>query len=213
MSRGGPVIPRRTACLAGLVATLQLSGMAARADDAQAEMPIAALLAGLLVAMKSGRTRPFRDRFNALAPSVDGAFDLPAVLRSSVGPRFDTLPPDEQAQLLAAFRAFTISSYVSSFNNWSGERLEIVPGQRSVGESLVVRTVIQPAQGEAVPIDYVMQRTPAGWRAVDVLLNGSVSQNAVKRSDFRSLVTGGSALPLIQMLRRRVSDMSGGSVS
>ena len=74
-------------------------------------------------------------------------------------------------------------------SRFSGEKLTVLPDQRSVGADLVVPTEIVPAQGEPTRIDYVMRRGAQGWRAVDVLLNGSISQNAVKRSDFRSLVT------------------------
>ena len=89
----------------------------------------------------------------------------------------------------------------------------MTPDQRSVGPDLVVGTRIVPARGEPVSIDYVMRRTPQGWRAIDVLLNGSISQNAVKRSDFRSLVTATSAQPLIDSLRRKVAELSGGTLS
>ena len=58
-----------------------------------------------------------------------------------------------------------------------------------------------------------MRRGAQGWRAVDVLLNGNISQNAVKRSDFRSLVTATSAQPLIDSLQQKVAELSGGAVS
>ena len=38
------------------------------------------------------------------------------------------------------------------------------------------------------PLDYVMRQGEKGRRAVDVLLDGSISRVAVQRSDFRSLL-------------------------
>ena len=78
---------------------------------------------------------------------------------------------------------------------------------------MVVPTLLKPARGDSTHIDYVMRRGPNGWRVVDVLLNGSISQNAVKRSDFRSLVTATSAQPLIDSLQRKVAELSGGALS
>lgn len=184
----------------------------AHADPAAAA-PIEALNQAILAAMKAGQATPFTQRFNAFAPVVDRAFDLPGVLAASVGPRFAALPPDQQSALLAAFRTFTVATYVANFDSYGNERLEVVPGQRAVGSDVVVGTRIVPARGEPVTIDYVMRRGPQGWRAIDVLLNGSISQNAVKRSDFRSLVTATSAQPLIDSLRRKAAELSGGAVS
>ena len=163
--------------------------------------------------MKAGKSAPFTQRYNLVAPAVDRAFDLPGVLAASVGPRYASLPPAEQAALLDEFRKFTVASYVANFDEFSGERIEMVPGQRAVGNDLVVGTRIVPARGEPTTIDYVMRRGAQGWQAIDVLLNGSISQNAVKRSDFRSLVSGSSAQALIDSLRRKVVELSGGALS
>ena len=83
---------------------------------------------------------------------------------------------------------------------------------RTVGADQVVATRIVPAGGEPTRIDYVMRRGPAGWRAVDVLLNGSISQVAVQRSDFRTSVATGDASALIASLQRKVAELSGGAI-
>jgi phospholipid transport system substrate-binding protein len=203
----------RRGAIAGAAGLAAVAGPA-RAQDAAAAAPIQALNQAILAAMRAGSARtPFAQRFAAFLPAVDRAFDLQAVLAASVGPRLASLPADQQGQLLDVFRRFTAASYVANFDSYSGERIEVVPGQRTVGQDVVVGTQIIPARGEATPIDYVMRRGAQGWRAVDVLLNGNISQNAVKRSDFRSLVTATSAQPLIESLRRKVSELSGGAVT
>ena len=205
------VLSRRAVLAAPLLAA-PLLAMPARAADPAAATPIQALVQAILGAMRAGRATPFPQRFNMLLPAVDRAFDLQAVLAASVGPRLASLPAGEQAALLDVFRKFTVASYASNFDSFEGERMEVVPDQRSVGSDLVVGTRLVPVRGDTVTIDYVMRQGPQGWKAVDVLLNGSISQNAVKRSDFRSLVTT-SAQPLIESLRRKVAELSGGTMS
>ena len=58
-----------------------------------------------------------------------------------------------------------------------------------------------------------MRDEDAGWKVVDVLLDGTISRVAVQRSDFASLVTAGSATPLISSLKSKVSLLSNGSMS
>ena len=202
------MLPRR-AVLAALLAAPVLSP--ANAADAGAVAPIQALDQALLAAMRSGRSTPFAQRYQALLLVVERAFDLPTILRASVGLRWGSLSPAEKQQLLDVFRKFTVSSYAANFNDYSGERIEIVPGNRTVGADQVVETRIV-GSGDPARIDYVMHRTPDGWRAVDVLLDGSISQVAVNRSDWRTLL-GSGAGALIASLKRKVADLSGGAIS
>ena len=197
---------------AALLAMAAASGVA-RADDPAAAAPIEALDQALLAAMKAGASAPFTERYKLIAPAVDGAFDLRGVLVASVGPRFATLPAAQQSQLLDVFRKFTIASYAANFDGYAGQKLEVLPKQRSAGTDVIVATQIVPERDKPTEIDYVMRQTAQGWRAVDVLLDGSISQNAVKRSDFRSLITPTSAQRLIDSLKQKVSQLSGGAVS
>ena len=186
---------------------------AAHAADPDAAAPIAALNAGLIQAMRSGKAAPFPQRFAALAPVVDRAVDLGATLQAVVGPRWAGLPQAQQSQLLDVFRRYTVATYVANFDSFGGEKLDVLPESRSIGADQVVATQIVPAAGAPTRIDYVMRRGPAGWKAVDVYLNATISQVAVQRSDFRSLLSAGDAGPLIASLKRKIADLSGGTLS
>lgn len=193
-----------------LVPVTLVPAVPVRAQEARAAVsaPIVALNQGLIAAMRAGRQTPFRQRFQALAPVVENAFDLSAVLQSAVGLRWRSLPADQQQRLLAAFREFTVATYVANFDEYNGERIEMLPDIRSVGAQQVVATRIVPANGDPTRLDYVMRQEGGGWKAVDVLLDGSISRAAVMRSDFRTLLASGSAEPLIENLQRKAADLS-----
>ena len=175
--------------------------------------PIAGNVSGLVAAMRAGKTSPFQQRYAALLPVVDAAFDLGAILQAVVGPRWAGLPPAQQAQLLDVFRKYTVATYVANFDGYGGEKLDTLPDSRNIGADQVVATQIVPPSGTPTRIDYVMRRGAAGWRAVDIYLNGTISQVAVQRSDFRSLIGTGDAAPLVASLQRKVADLSHGAVS
>ena len=157
---------------------LASTGLAAAQAPAPAA-PIKALDDALLAAMKTGHA-PFPSRYQALAPVVDHAFDLPQVLKTVVGLRWASIPPDAQAKLLATFRAYTISSYASNFDSDSGDTIVLLPETRTVGADRVVETQIVPKAGDPIRIDYVMRQGAAGWQAIDVLEQGTISQAAVQ---------------------------------
>ena len=57
-----------------------------------------------------------------------------------------------------------------------------------------------------------MRQEGGGWKAVDVLADGSISRVAVQRSDFRRLVSRGGAQALIESLNQKTNDLSGGAL-
>lgn len=172
--------------------------------------PITALDAALIQAMKTGPTTPFEQRVQALTPVVERAFDLQTVLQTAVGLRWSQLPPDQQQALLAAFTRFTVASYAANFNKFSGEHFDLA-GTSPAGNEQVVQTRLVPVNGEPTKLNYVMRQENGQWRAVDVLLDGSISRAAVMRSDFRSLLSDGNAQRLIQNLQQKTASLAAGT--
>jgi phospholipid transport system substrate-binding protein len=188
-----------------------LVAAAATAPDQQAVIaPIQNLVDGLLRVMKAGMGTSFAQRFDTLAPVIDGTFDLPAILQEAVGVTWPTLPADQQTLLAQAFRRYTVASYVNSFNQFDGQRFEVKPETRTAGDAQIVQTRIIPRSGDSHELDYVMREAGQGWRAVDVLADGAISRVAVERSDFRRLIARGGAVALAESLQAKFTKLSGG---
>lgn len=196
-----------------LLLALPLLGVAPALAASAVGAPIAALYSGLLGIMKQGKSVPFTTRFAAIAPVVERTFDLPRILRLAVGPEWPSLPPDQKRRLGKLFAAFTIASYVANFNAFSGEKLVVEAGARAVGPERVVRTEIIGGDGSKNRIDYVMAPAKAGWQVVDVLLDGTISQLAIQRSEYSGLVSTGNAGRLIAALKTKIGQLSGGTLS
>ncbi|HEX4262623.1 MAG TPA: ABC transporter substrate-binding protein [Acetobacteraceae bacterium] len=202
-------------CLLGMLAAAP-----ARADplpwqsmpESDPAAPIARFNAALLAVMREGRSTPFTQRYAELAPVVDRTFDLAAILRTSVGFGWAEIPAPLRARLLAVFRQFTIASYVANFDTYTGEQLRVLPNPRPVGPEWVVATEIVPPNGQSTRIDYVMHEVAGEWRAVDVLLDGTISRVAVQRSDFSSLIASRGGTGLIESLQQKVGQLSGGTL-
>jgi phospholipid transport system substrate-binding protein len=206
-----PLCAHAQAAVAGARAQAADPGANAQAAD-PAAAPIAALNQGLANLEKTS-AQSFAVRYAAMAPIVDRAFDLPAILKTIVGLRWGGIPAAQRQSLLGVFRAFTICNYVSNFNSDSGDTFRILPETRSVGTGRVIETEILPKSGDPVRMDYVMhQNSGTSWQATDVLETGTISQAAVQRSDFRSLLTGNDAQALIASLQKKVATLSGGAI-
>jgi phospholipid transport system substrate-binding protein len=210
-----PALRRRALLGMMLIATAPLSRHALAATaPADAIETIKHFNQALLGAMKTGGKSDFGHRFEALAPEVDQAFDLPAVLSVSVGPGWASLSSDQQNRLLDAFRRYTVASYLANFDSYAGQSLTVSPETRSLGAGqVVVQSRIVPVSGDATELDYVMRQTSAGWKVVDVMAAGSISRVAVQRSDFRHVLSHGGGDALVATLQRKTSDLSAGALA
>lgn len=208
--------PKRRAFLGGLFAAL-LVPWAARADAppsfAEVSAPVATLDAGLLAIMKAGNATPFPKRYAMLGPIVQQTFDLPVVLQRAVGFGWPDVAPSQRQELLAVFRQYVVASYVANFDSYNGQQFRVLPGLRAVGSEQVVSTNIVSSDGTTRRIDFVLLQDGGRWQIVDVLLDGTISQVAVQRSDFSSLLSSGGAPALIAGLRKKVATLSGNTLS
>jgi phospholipid transport system substrate-binding protein len=206
------MIARRSALLAVLLAPFVVTVTGPAWAQPSPAAPVQAINTGLLIIMRAGRSMSFAGRLSVFRTVVDATFDLPLILRSSVGAaRWAMISPEQQAELLEVFTQFTVASYVANFDAFNGESFVIAPELRHVGKDVVVQTRIVSPAGENARLDYVMRENAGQWRVVDILLDGSISRVAVTRSDFRALLAGNDASGLIKSLRDKVAGFAAGS--
>jgi phospholipid transport system substrate-binding protein len=207
-------IRRRSLLRTAGLGILAVPGFAVADDIPGAAVPIQGLCDALLVIMKAGRTTPFPQRFAMLAPAVDRALDLPFILQEAVGLHSTPPTPEQLSELLRAFRSYTIATYVANFDQYSGDRFEVAPELRDAGNGdEIVHTRYIPPSGDPRTIDYVMRQTNGSWKAVDVLLDGTISRAAVLRSEFRRILSEGGFQALVTDVRKKIADLSGGTIT
>jgi phospholipid transport system substrate-binding protein len=184
-----------SAALTGIAAPSTV--WAAPADPAAAK--IDALDSALIDAMKAGKAAGAEGRFKLISPTVESAFDLPAMMRSAVGPDWTKMSADDQAALTTAYRRYAIANYAKNFDGYSGQKFVLSPDVLVRGPDKVVSTQLTGG-GTDVSLKYRMRQTGDSWKVIDVYYNGSISQLATQRSDFTSTLTSGGAKALVAKL-------------
>src|SRR5262244_592137 len=188
-----------------LVSIALAFGLGQAAIASEVTTPVEQLHAGLMAIMKAGKTAPFRQRYDMIAPVIGRTFDLEVILRQVIGPRLAALPPDQRAAVGDAFARYTIASNVDTY---SGQRFEVAPVVRAAGSDRVVETQIAAASGQGYVLDYVMRQKSGGWKVVDLLVDGAISRVAAQRSEMRSMLADSGGAGLLVGLRKKTSDLS-----
>jgi phospholipid transport system substrate-binding protein len=188
-------------CLILLVVLAPLTPGSAAASDPQ---DVVRGFYGLLLSnMRDGRILGESGRLARLAPVVNRTFDVPAMTRLAVGPSWANLNPAQQQQLIAAFGHYVAATYADQFDSYSGEQLQVT-GERPSGADVMVQTRIVKSNGEATRLDYLTRQDQGGRRISDVYLDGSISQLAVHRSEFHSILQREGVDGLVMALNRKV---------
>lgn len=191
--------------VAGPLAPRALAADAVQASHTTPEQVVAGFHTALLHAMHDAA---YQDRYDALAPAMNRAFDFATMTRIAIGPSWYNMQHEQQDALIDAFRRFSIANYASQFDQYSGERFEAAGASEPAPQGLIVATVMQPAQGKAIKFNYLMHRTAGGWRIVDIYLDGTISQLAVRRSEFASVLAQSGADGLRQLLDQKAKRLA-----
>jgi phospholipid transport system substrate-binding protein len=161
----------------------------------------------LLSNMKDGRMLGEGGRYARVAPVVDRTFDIPFMTRLAVGPYWGTLTPAQQQQLMASFAHYVAATYADQFDSYSGQQLQVT-GEQPYGADVKVQTKIVKANGEATRLDYLMRQNQGSWEISDVYLDGTISQLAVHRSEFHSILQREGVEGLVIALNRKTDLLS-----
>jgi phospholipid transport system substrate-binding protein len=119
---------------------------------------------------------PAREKAKEKARSaVSDLIDFDALAKSTLGKKWDELKPAERTRYTAALRGAMEANYLSKMRQGKGTDVDKVKsevtGEEQKDDKTLVHTNVHSGEDTAA-IDYVMEKRPRGWRAVDVITEG-----------------------------------------
>ncbi len=163
----------------------------------------------LVVLMKKGQTESFTQKEAFLSPVLEKIFDFDYMVKSLIGRRWQKLTPEDQLKLRKTFKDLTVATYVSRFKKYSGEVFTTIGKAEGPKESYWVNTAILTAEKKEILLNYLMH--PVAIKnnnnqsmIVDVFLNGTISEFATRRSEYRSILKRSGVGELIQILDKKI---------
>ncbi len=100
-------------------------------------------------------------------------FDFGRMTQLAVGRGWRTATAEQKQALTAEFRTMLVRTYTKVFVTYPDPKVEVKPVKLGSDDTeTTVRTLIHLKSGQTVTIDYEMGRSPTGWRAFDVTVEG-----------------------------------------
>ena len=200
-----PQIQALARCLAATaIIFVSTSTIAATAEGPPSKV-VQRFQAALIGAMKQAATLGFKGRYETLAPAVRESFDLFAMTKVSTGRYWKKLSAEERDKLVAIFSDLTIATYADRFDGYSGQVFETLSEEPFLKDMRIVKTRIIKNSGEPVKLNYVLRPVKGTWRIIDIHLKGSISQLAVRRAEFTSVLRRKGFASLITTLKKKIS--------
>ncbi len=197
-----------------LVILLIIAGSATdlAAKDGSVRTVVERLNTTLLDVMQSADTLGYQGRYEKLDPVLRSSFDFGFMAKIAVGRTWNELDEAMRGELVERFSQMSVATFASRFDGYSGERFEIFgekPGPR--GTIVVDDRIIRP-KDPAVGLNFVLKEqaskaSEAGWRIIDVMLDGKFSELARQRAEFSAVLKNGGYDELIAALEERIAHL------
>ena len=185
--------------IAGLFVNTSMAG------SGSPEEVVVKMQSSLIQVMKDGEKLGYNGRFKFLEPVIDQSHDMELIIKTILGATYWSQLDNSQKKLIInTFRELSVSTYASRFTQYEGEQFEVVEQRDLPHEQKLVRSQLTKSDGGTVNFDYVLHKTEAGWRIVNILFDG-FSDLANKRGEYRAVMQRDGFPALIELLKEKIT--------
>jgi phospholipid transport system substrate-binding protein len=124
-----------------------------------------------------------------------------------VGRQWDDLPEADQQAWRQKFSELTISNYAGRFVGYTGEAFSTVGQEPAARDTVMVLTRLDVPGDQPVDMNYRLRETRGGWRIIDIYLKGTVSELALRRSEYSSTLTRDGFEKLAAAIDKKIAEL------
>ncbi len=165
----------------------------------------------LLGAMRRAEELGFEGRVRELRPVIERTFDLNFMAEKATGRTWSELDPQQRERMVRVFERMTVATYAARFDGYDGQRFEVLGNRSSIAGTRLVHTHLLPGGGrDPIQLTYRLHETDASWQVIDVFLKGTVSELAMRRSEYAAVIRREGFDALIAALEEKVRKLETG---
>jgi phospholipid transport system substrate-binding protein len=129
-------------------------------------------------------------------------FDFTELSRRTLALNWKKLNVEQQREFVDLYRTLLEQTYANRILSYTNEKIHVTREIPLSEKAVEVRSTVSTKTGE-VPINYRVMQKDGDWKIYDVVIEG-VSLIGNYRSQFREIMSRGSAESLLESLRRKV---------
>lgn len=187
-----------------LITTGPIQSQAASSNPSEVVTKFQALL---IDTMKVAANTSVRDRYKLLQPGVEESFHLALMTQIATGRFWKQATKSEKAEVAKAFQRMSISTLATLFDGYNNEHFETNGVKDGPSKTKLVITDLVKSDKSKINITYVTRKFRDGWRIIDVVVDGGISEMKVRQSEY-NLVLKKMGIPgLVNLLNNKADEL------
>ena len=132
---------------------------------------------------------------------INRTYDAEKMLKMIIGADWKNQENEKKKELIMVFKKYISKNYLKRFSKINDVSFSNEKKEKISSEFFLVRSNLIIKQ-EKISIDYLLSLKDNTWKIFDVLLDGSVSEIATKKSEFRIYIKEKKIDELIEALKK-----------
>ena len=128
---------------------------------------------------------------------VESSYNVEKMISAIIGGRWKNISDQNKDRLQKSFRKYIAKNYISQFRKIKNPEFRNIE-EKKIGEKYWLINSKLILTNEEIKIDYLLTFENEQWKIFDILLAGSISEIATKKSEFQKHLADGNYEVLIK---------------
>ena len=138
---------------------------------------------------------------------ISDTYNIERMLALIIGEAWKKSISKEKIALKKVFEEYIAKNYILRFKNIKSLEFGKLVVTQAGKNYRMAKTKLIINSKDIVPLNYLLNQTNNSWKIFDVLIDGSISEIATKKSEFKNFINQGDLTPLIEALRKKNSTL------
>ena len=138
---------------------------------------------------------------------IRNTYNIERMLALIIGEVWKKSISKDKIALKKVFEEYIAKNYILRFKNIKSLEFEKLEINQAGKNYRMAKTKLIINSKDIVPLNYLLDQTNNSWKIFDVLIDGSISEIATKKSEFINFTNQGNVKPLVEALREKNSTL------
>ena len=144
---------------------------------------------------------------NKMQKIISDTYDVERMLFLIIGESWKVSEDKPRANLKKVFEEYIAKNYIRRFSSIKKLEFDKLNIKKVGNNYLMAKTKLIINSNDEVALSYLLNQTNKNWKIFDVLIDGSISEIATKKSEFKSFTNHDDLKPLLEALQKKNSTL------
>tara|TARA_X000000950_G_scaffold243508_1_gene298628 strand:+ start:216 stop:815 length:600 start_codon:yes stop_codon:yes gene_type:complete len=145
-----------------------------------------------------------KNNINYVNNIISKTYDTKKMSKIILGKFWSDSKAHDKVKFIEKFSLYISSNYISRFRDKKKFSYEYKGIDKIGDEYRIAYTIFKFGETEKLKINYMLIKNQNKWLIFDVLLNGSISEIATKKSEFNESLNNGGITSLISLINKKL---------